>query len=156
VELPPKTIEAILAGWPVADLATLGPRGAPHLVPIVFARSGDGLWSPIDGKPKSGRELARVRHVRRDPRVALLLQHYDADWTRLWWLRVEGEAALRDAGDEEAEAAVAALRAKYPEYARVPVLAPGGLLLRIRVDATRSWCAAAAAAGSVETGRGEA
>jgi len=63
-------------------------------VPIVYVVLGDELWSPIDGKPKSGRELARVGNLRRDPRATLLLQHYDADWQRLWWLRLECEAEV--------------------------------------------------------------
>jgi PPOX class probable F420-dependent enzyme len=108
-------------------------------VPIVFARAAGALWSPIDGKPKRGGELARVRHIRRDPRVSLLFSHYDEDWTRLWWLRVDGQAEIRGGADEAA--AIAALVRKYPQYQRVDVLGADGLLLRIGVTAQRSWCA---------------
>ena len=89
-ELERAEIERILADWPVARLATLAPDGRAELVPIVFAESGGALWSPIDGKPKRGGELARVRNLRADPRVCVLLDHYDANWERLWWLRVDG------------------------------------------------------------------
>ena len=155
MELPGAAIEAILARWPVADLATLRAGGRPHVVPVVFVHVDGALWSPVDGKPKSGRELARIRHVRRDPRVALLLHHYDTDWTRLWWLRVEGEAEVRAVADPEAGEAAAvltALRAKYPEYARVPVLGPERVLLRIAIAATRSWCASQPALDLVPRG----
>lgn len=148
MELPAPAIDAILARWPVADLATIGADGRPHLVPIVFACTGDVLWSPIDGKPKSGRELARVRNVRRDPRATLLLQHYDADWQRLWWLRLECEArvvTLAQPPTGEAADAIEALRAKYPEYARVPVLASGNAALRFTIGASRSWRASSEA-----------
>jgi len=144
MELLDDAIEAILDRWPVAALATAGDRG-PHAVPVVFARAAGALWSPIDGKPKRDGELARIRHIRRDPRVSLLFSHYEADWTRLWWLRADGEAEIRRAptegcGAEEA-AALAALRRKYPQYEHVALLGPDALLVRIAVTAQRSWCA---------------
>ena len=127
--------ERLLDSWPVARLATLANDGRPHLVPIVFARVGGALWSPIDGKPKSPGVLARVRNILRDPRVALLLDHYDADWEQLWWLRVDGRASLcgADAGAE------AALRGKYPQYREVPLFAGEPLLLRIDPERVLTW-----------------
>ena len=142
MELPDDAIEAILDRWPVATLATSGDRG-PHAVPIVFARAAGALWSPIDGKPKRGGELARIRHIRRDPRVSLLFSHYEDDWTHLWWLRADGVAEIRS-GPAEA-AALSALRRKYPQYERVELLGPDALLVRIAVTAQRSWCASPAA-----------
>lgn len=127
----------LLDTWPVARLATIAADGRPHLVPIVFARAHGALWSPIDGKPKSAAKLARVRDIERDPRVTLLLDHYDEDWSRLWWIRVDGRASLV-AGDREAEAA---LRAKYPQYATTPLFREEPLLLCIAVEATSSWTA---------------
>jgi PPOX class probable F420-dependent enzyme len=144
MQLPADAVEAILERCPVAVLTTLGERG-PHAVPVVFARARGALWSPIDGKPKRGGELARVRHVRRDPRVALLFSHYEDDWDRLWWLRVDGEARVRSAGDAESEAALAALRRKYPQYERTELIGPGRALLEIRIGARRSWRASASA-----------
>jgi PPOX class probable F420-dependent enzyme len=149
MELPDAAVESILGGWPVASLATLGERGRPHVVPIVFARVGGEIWSPIDGKPKAGGELVRIRNVRRDPRISLLLEHYEADWTRLWWLRVDGEAQVVTlAGsrtDPEVEAALAALRRKYPQYEEVPLIGPSATLLRMRIGSLRGWCASASA-----------
>ncbi len=78
MELPARIVDLVLESWPVARLATLGPAG-PHLVPIVLARAGGCLWSPIDGKPKDGGELARVSHLRSEPRAALLLDRWDPD-----------------------------------------------------------------------------
>lgn len=142
VEIPPEAIERLLDSWPVARLATGGAAG-PHLVPVVFARAGGRLWSPVDGKPKRGGELARLRNARRDPRVSLLLDHYDEDWTRLWWIRVDGAAQVLGAAG--AEAAVAALRAKYPQYGEVPLFAGSPTLLSIEPLRVSGWCAAAAA-----------
>ena len=155
MELPDDAIETILERWPVATLTTVAMDGGPHAVPIVFARSQGSLWSPVDGKPKRRGELARVRHVRRDPRVSLLFTHYQEDWSLLWWLRADGAAQIRSAanrrrGADEVAAALAALRRKYPQYERVALLGPEAQLLRIAVAARRSWCASAAAAAAIE------
>ncbi len=73
--LPEDVVQRVLERWPLARLATLGAAG-PQLLPVVFARVDGVLWSAVDGKPKAGGELARIRHVRADPRVALLLDEY--------------------------------------------------------------------------------
>jgi PPOX class probable F420-dependent enzyme len=152
MELPGDAIDRILERWPVAALATSGERG-PHAVPIVFVRAGGALWSPIDGKPKRGGELARVRRIRRDPRVSLLFANYDEDWMRLWWLRLDGEAEIRNASEQDRgtdeSTAIAELRQKYPQYASVPVLGPDALLLRITVTSRSSWCASQAGAAGL-------
>jgi len=155
MELSDDAVAALLERWPVAVLSTQGERG-PHAVPVVFAHAGGALWSPIDGKPKRAGELARIRHIRNDPRVSLLLSNYDADWSRLWWLRIDGTAHVRTApqpiaGAEEASA-IAALRRKYPQYERVPLLGAEALLLRIAVGAQRSWCASEAAGAAAREG----
>jgi len=143
MELSAEAIDAILEHWPVAALSTSGDRG-PHAVPIVFARAEGALWSPIDGKPKRGGELARIRYIRRDARVSLLFSHYEDDWALLWWLRADGTAEVRRASEPAPGAdevsAVAALRRKYPQYERTAVLGPSALLLRIAIRERRSWC----------------
>jgi len=143
MELPPDAIDALLEGWPVARLATRRPDGAPHLVPIVFARAGGALYSPVDGKPKRSAALARLANVGQEPRVALLLDAYDDDWSRLWWLRIDGEAQVVESAEPAAEAA---LRAKYPQYATTPLFVAGPCWLRIAPRRMASWCASAAAA----------
>jgi PPOX class probable F420-dependent enzyme len=151
MELSRAAQERALARWPVARLATHAPGGAAHLVPVVFARTGERLWTPVDGKPKRGGELARVAHVRRDPRVGLLLDRYDDDWSLLWWLRVEGVAeVVRDERGcglaHEIAAAAAALRAKYPQYAQGTALFAGvPTLIAITPRRTTSWAASPAA-----------
>jgi PPOX class probable F420-dependent enzyme len=147
VELSARAIEARLAREPRAVLATLRADGSAALVPVVFARADGALWSPIDGKPKRGSRLARVSNVARDPRVALLLDAYDAAWSRLWWLRVEGRARGERA---ELAAGEAALRAKYPQYAHTPLHAGEPMLLRIEIERIASWAASAEALAAAE------
>ena len=147
VELPRDVIDRLLESWPVAHLATLGADGAPSLVPVVFAASGGRLWIPVDGKPKRGGELARIANVRRDPRVALLLDRYAADWSALWWLRVDGTGAVVEGERAPGVAdAAAALRRKYPQYDGTPLFRDSGpAALAIEPRRVASWAASEAA-----------
>lgn len=137
MEIPAAAARRLLEQARVGRLATLDARGRPTVVPIVFALIGDELWSPIDGKPKRGGELARVRNVRRDPNVSVLVDAWDEDWQRLWWIQVRGHARV----ERLAPAALEALVAKYPQYATVPTSDGSDSSLAIRIDAQTSWCA---------------
>src|SRR5262245_34127162 len=143
MELPRDAIERLLDTWPVARPATLRADGSPALVPVVFVRSAGRLWLPVDGKPKRARELARVENIRRDPRVALLLDQYDADWSALWWLRAEGEAQVVGEGVPGFTVAAQALRRKYPQYHTTPVFRPDTTPALITFEPKRiaSWAA---------------
>jgi PPOX class probable F420-dependent enzyme len=106
-----------------AVLATTAPDGRPRLVPVCYLVDPDRprVYTPLDEKPKRSQDplaLARVRDIARDPRVTLLVDRWDEDWTRLAWLRLEGRAALFHPGDPMHPSAVAALRARYPQYER--------------------------------------
>jgi PPOX class probable F420-dependent enzyme len=110
-----------LDGQRVARLATIAADGTPSLVPVCFAVIGEAdpvIVSVLDEKPKSvpDDELARVRHIRRDPRVSLIADRWDEDWSRLAFVRVSGTARLVAPGDSLHTTAIAALRAKYPQY----------------------------------------
>ena len=136
----------ILERWPLARLAFLGENDQPRQLPIVFARAGGALWSPVDGKPKRDRELARLRLLEQRPRVSLLLDHYAEDWTRLWWLELHGRADVVRAAaesDPKVAGAAAALRAKYPQYGATALFLGPPTVLRIAVESARSWCAGA-------------
>jgi PPOX class probable F420-dependent enzyme len=99
-------------------LATVDPRGQPHAVPICYALLDGILYTPIDEKPKTGdpRELRRIRNILANPKVCLVVDHYeDDDWSRLQWLQVRGEASLVEDDAERAHALIA-LRARYRQY----------------------------------------
>jgi PPOX class probable F420-dependent enzyme len=121
----------------VATLATLDGTGAAQLVPVVFAVDGTVVWSATDGKPKRGTALRRYANVRRDPRVSLLVQHWDEAWDALWWVRAEGSAAVVT-DESTVEHVVRLLRDKYSQYRTVEV---GGPLLQVTVRAWRGWSA---------------
>jgi PPOX class probable F420-dependent enzyme len=120
----------------VARLATIGAGGSPHLVPIVFAADGDTVYTAVDAKPKRTRALKRLANVRRDPHVTLLADHYEEDWSALWWVRADGRAAIVDATD--AADALALLTARYEPYREQP---PAGPVLVITVDRWTGWSA---------------
>ena len=145
MQLTPAAVEHLLDCWPVARLATLGADGGPELVPVVFARCGKRLWSAVDGKPKASAALARLSNARRDPRVSLLLDAYESDWKRLWWLRVAGHASVVTRADADSEATIEAaariLRDKYPQYEETPLFRGEPTLLSIEIRSVRSWCA---------------
>jgi len=115
MRLDPDEARRRFATGRVAYLATLRPDGTAAQVPIVFAVVSDRVVSIVDPKPKRTHELARLRHIARDPRVTLLVDRYEDDWRLLWWARAEGEARVVAAGPERDEA-LANLRAKYPQY----------------------------------------
>ncbi len=99
----------------VGHLAFLAPDGSPRALPICFAVVDGLVYTPVDEKPKRGGELARVRYLRRDPRVSLVVDRYEEEWTELAWVRVDGLAEVFQRGEARPQA-LAALRAKYPQY----------------------------------------
>ena len=122
----------------VARLATFG-AGGPHLVPVVFTQGDGALWIPVDGKPKRHTRLQRLANIRANPRVSLLIDHYEEDWRALWWVRVDGLASIIEADANGFDDALAALRGKYPQYASVPITAA----IRIEIDNVSHWRAQA-------------
>jgi len=124
-----------------AHLATASADADPHLMPVVFALVGDRLYIAIDEKPKRTLRLRRLTNIEANPRAAVLVDAYhDDDWTRLWWVLLRGPADVLwpQAWDaDEADAAIAALRDKYPQYANMALeLRP---LLRLTVERVTAW-----------------
>ena len=112
-----KSEAALIRSARVARLATVSQAGEPHVVPICFAYDGEVFYSALDAKPKRVplEQLARVRHIRANPRVCLLIDEYDEDWSKLRYIIVHGEAEVLADGDEHARA-VRLLREKYKQY----------------------------------------
>ncbi len=140
--LPASEARKRFAAARVARLATADSAGRPHVVPVVFAVSGDVIYSVVDAKPKRTSALRRLRNVAENPSVALLVDHYDdRDWGALWWVRAEGAGRVLDpASDAEADRGEAAhavelLQARYPQQRAV------GAVLAVDVDHWSGWSA---------------
>ena len=121
----------------VARLASVDPAGRLHVVPICFALDGETLVSAVDAKPKASTRPQRLVNVRASPEVALLVDEYDEDWSRLWWVRLRGRARVVE--EESArEDALALLAAKYPQYRDEP---PPGPAIVVELTEWRGWAA---------------
>jgi PPOX class probable F420-dependent enzyme len=105
--------------------------------PFCYVLAGEVLYSAVDSKKKRSTRLRRLDNVRRDPRVTVLVDHYEEDWSRLWWVTMAGRAQELDPG-AESEEAVRLLAGKYEQYARMP---PEGPVLRIEVERWSGWAA---------------
>ncbi|HST25373.1 MAG TPA: TIGR03668 family PPOX class F420-dependent oxidoreductase [Gaiellaceae bacterium] len=116
----------------VARLATVDPQGRPHVVPICFALDGDTLYTAVDSKPKSTRALRRLANIESNPRVEVVVDRWDEDWTRLWWVRLAGSARVVDHDARGLQL----LQAKYPQYRERP---PGGPFVVVAIDRRTEW-----------------
>ena len=121
----------------VARLATASAAGQPLVVPVCFALVDESIYSAVDLKPKRTRELRRVRNVRENPQVSLVVDEYDEDWAKLRWVMVEGTARVAD-GAERARA-LGALVAKYPQYAAMELAATAGDVLAMTPVRLVAW-----------------
>jgi PPOX class probable F420-dependent enzyme len=123
----------------VGRMATVTPSNRPHVVPFVFVLlEPDGrrvaYWT-VDRKPKRSTVLKRLTNIRTNPAVEFVVDGYDEDWGRLWWVRCSGTARVLD-DDDERRSAFHALEAKYPQYRRAR---PDGTVVAIDIDTIASW-----------------
>jgi PPOX class probable F420-dependent enzyme len=123
----------------VARLATVAPDGSPRVVPVVFAvmfavpdAEGDTILTAVDDKPKSTQRLRRLANIEENPRVSLLADHYDEDWSLLWWARADGTARVHETYD------IAPLVARYDAYRDRP---PSGPVIVVDVERWSGWSA---------------
>ncbi|MBG0855414.1 TIGR03668 family PPOX class F420-dependent oxidoreductase [Streptomyces spinoverrucosus] len=123
---------------PVARLATADAGGVPHAVPVTFAVLDDVLYFAVDHKPKSTWNLRRLRNLRENPSVAVLVDHYDDDWSALWWARADGRGEVLEDGAERRHA-VELLCGRYDQYRGAP---PQGPAVAVRVDRWSGWASA--------------
>ena len=109
------TLESARHGY----LSTASADADPHLQPVVFEIVGDCVYIAIDEKPKTTLRLRRLTNIESNPRFALLVDRYDDDWSRLWWVLLRGPAEVlwpSQWDQQEAADVIAALRRKYAQY----------------------------------------
>ena len=124
-----------MAGARSGHLGTVRPDGRPHVVVVTFAVADGNIVTAIDHKPKRTERLQRLINIEGSPWVTFLVDHYENDWTRLWWARADGPATIHVSGDVR-EAAIEALSAKYDQYRQQP---PQGPVIVIEPDRVISW-----------------
>jgi PPOX class probable F420-dependent enzyme len=123
----------------VARLATVRTDGTPHIVAVTFALEEDIVVSAVDHKPKRTHELQRLRNLQERPTASLLVDHYEEDWSKLWWVRLDLDVEIVRDGTRRTDLLEPLIR-KYAEYR---VTAPGGPVLVMAVRSTTSWSASA-------------
>jgi PPOX class probable F420-dependent enzyme len=127
----------------VAHLATADATGAPHVIPICYVLTDDVFHFVVDEKPKRTRTgLKRLRNIAANPQVALVIDDYDEDWTRLAYLLVRGRAAVVEEPAEYATV-LAALRQRYPQYRAMPLAPETHPMVRIVAEHRHLWQATA-------------
>ena len=120
----------------VAHLATADLAGKPHVIPVCFAYHDGSFWVAIDEKPKRTSRVRRIRNIEENPQVSLLFDRYDDDWSRLAYVLVRGRAEVLPEGREK-PTALAALRARYPQYEGMAL--EGRPLIRIKPVRVIAW-----------------
>jgi PPOX class probable F420-dependent enzyme len=121
----------------VGRLGTVGADGRPHVVPCCFAVDGEVVYTAVDDvKAKRTRHLRRLDNVRRHPDVCLLVDEYREEWSRLWWVRLDGRAHVAESTSPEHAVGVRLLAGKYEQYRSAP---PPGPAIVIDVVRWRAW-----------------
>jgi PPOX class probable F420-dependent enzyme len=140
----PEDTRRFLEAHRIGHVATTGPDGAPHVMPVCYALDDEAVYFVADAKPKRrpARELTRWRNVRATGRAALVVDDYDEDWTRLAWVLVRGAATIVE--DAALHAAVLErLRARYPQYRAMALDdVAAHPIVRIVPQSVRRWRAA--------------
>lgn len=133
--MPRADIPAGAFGTPTGHLATVRPDGRPHVVVVTYAVAGDSIVTAVDRKPKTTTRLQRLVNIEAHADVSFLIDHYETDWDRLWWVRIDGEAKVHHSGAAW-EQAIAALAEKYAQYRDEP---PQGPVITIAQRSITSW-----------------
>jgi PPOX class probable F420-dependent enzyme len=96
---------------------------------------GDTLYTAVDQKPKRTRALRRLRNIEENPWVEVVIDRYEEDWTKLWWVRLRGRARVAELDGRVSQL----LAQKYPQYRDAPPLGP---LIVVEIEARSTWSAA--------------
>jgi PPOX class probable F420-dependent enzyme len=118
-----------------ARVGTVDERGRTHLVPIVFVIDGDTLYSATAAGP---RLVKRLRNLQRDPRVAILVDAYDEDWSKVWWVRMRGHGRSIEDGPER-DHALRLLWERYPQFRSIPPSEAAGPVMAVDIEEWSGW-----------------
>lgn len=119
----------------VARLATVDGQGRPHVVPICFAIEGDTLYFAVDAKPKRSPHLKRLDNIAANPAASILIDYYDEDWEKLWWVRLDGTARIVTQS-AEVQSALGLLAERYPQYRQTR---PEGPVVAVAIEGMSGW-----------------
>lgn len=119
----------------VAHVGTIDEHVRAHLVPVTFVIDRDTFYSPTDAAP---RPVKRLRNLEHHPGVTILVDSYDEDWAKVWWIRMRGTGRTVGESPEHAHARQL-LTAKYPQFASAPPDEGAGPMLAVDVEEWLGW-----------------
>jgi PPOX class probable F420-dependent enzyme len=134
-------IEEFIERARVARLATVDYRSKPHLVPVVFVFDGNHFFIPIDKKRKTVKpqKLKRIKNIQDNPNVALLIDKYSEDWTKLAFVMIQGKASIitsKTQGNIQVQEAYKKLTTKYRQYQKIGL---SEMCIIIKPEKVASW-----------------
>jgi PPOX class probable F420-dependent enzyme len=133
-------VREFVAAARLAHLATADAAGAPHNVPLCYWFDGERIYFAIDEKPKrqTGLALKRMRNIAENPRVAVVIDHYEEDWSQLAYVMIRGQArVVEDA--EEYLLAMRHLRDKYVQYRGMSMTPEKNPIVKIEPESVHAW-----------------
>ena len=136
----PASVAGFISAGRVGRLGTAGASGQPLVVPICYAFDGESLFSAVDAKPKSvapGR-LGRIRNIRENPKVSVVIDQYEEDWSRLRYVEVQGRAEILSGGPDFSRG-IDLLVAKYPQYRTMGLSRDSGVMIKVTPARIREW-----------------
>ena len=133
-------VQEFIAGARVAHLATSDASGAPHNIPLCYWFDGARFYFVIDEKPKRnpGLRLKRMRNIAENSRVALVVDHYEEDWSHLGYVLVRGHARVVE-DSEEYLVALRRLREKYLQYRGMALTPEKNPIVKIEPESVHAW-----------------
>lgn len=139
----PASITGFISAGRVGRLATADASGQPLVVPFCYAFDGAALYSAVDAKPKkvAPRELQRIRNIAQNPKVSVVIDAYDEDWSKLRWVIIQGRAEVLTQGAEYSRG-VELLVAKYPQYRALGPSRESGLVIKVTPGRVTHWSGA--------------
>ena len=133
-------VREFVADARIAHLATADSAGAPHNVPLCYWFDGERIYFAIDEKPKrqAGLAVKRMRNIATNPRVAIVIDHYEEDWSQLAYVLIRGDArVVEDA--EEYLVAIRHLRDKYLQYRAMSLTPEKNPIVKIEPVSVHAW-----------------
>ena len=136
----PERVAGFISAGRVGRLGTADASGQPFVVPFCYAWDGAALYSAIDPKPKrvAAGSLRRVRNIQDNPRVSVVIDEYDEDWSRLRWVVIQGRAEILTRGPEF-ERGASLLLEKYPQYRQMGLPREAGTMVKITPGRISHW-----------------
>jgi len=123
----------------VARLATVDQKSHPYVVPVVFVFHENSFFIPLDEKVKTvnARKLKRVKNIEKNPNVTLLIDKYQNDWKKLFFLMIHGKATVIDGKNNKLMYKIHKLLiSKYPQYKKIGV---GNSCIKITPHGITHW-----------------